>query len=46
MGQQDSIEFIRFILSDISKETNKSDSNYQEFIYTDLSKNLLSKNYH
>ena len=46
MGQQDSIEFIRFILSDISKETNKSDSNYQEFIYTDLSKNLLSKNFH
>ena len=29
MGQQDSIEFIRFILSDISKETNKSDSNYR-----------------
>ena len=46
MGQQDSIEFIRFILSDINKETNKSDSNYQEFIYTDLSKNLLSKNFH
>lgn len=46
MGQQDSIEFIRFILFDISKETNKSDSNYQEFIYTDLSKNLLSKNFH
>ena len=29
-GQYDSIEFIRIFLDDISKDTNKSTSNYKE----------------
>ena len=41
-GQQDSIEFIRFFLSDISKETNISCADYEEFNYLDLSKSILS----
>ena len=44
-GQQDTIEFIRIFLSDISSETNISTAGYKEFIYEDISKNLLSKKF-
>ena len=44
-GQQDAIEFIRIFLSDISNETNISNTTYKEFLYEDLSKKELSKKY-
>ena len=41
-GQQDSIEFIRFFLSDISNKTNISHADYEEFKWLDLSKKILN----
>ena len=44
-GQQDSIEFIRIFLDDISRETNKSFSDYKELILDEDSKDELSMKY-
>ena len=41
-GQQDSIEFIRIFLDDISRETNKSFSDYKELNLDEDSKDELS----
>ena len=44
-GQQDSIEFIRIFLDDISRETNKSFSDYKELNLDEDSKDELSMKY-
>ena len=45
-GQHDSIEFIRIFLDDISRDTNKSSSDYKELILLGESKYELSNKYH
>ena len=45
-GQHDSIEFIRIFLDDISRDTNKSSSDYKELILIGESKYELSNKYH
>ena len=44
-GQQDSIEFIRIFLDDISRETSKSFSEYKELNLDEDSKDKLSMKY-
>ena len=45
LGQQDSIEFIRIFLDDISRETSKSFSEYKELNLDEDSKDKLSMKY-
>ena len=45
-GPHDSIEFIRIFLDDISRDTNKSTSNYKELELTEENKYELSFKFH